>query len=165
MLSTEPSNRAEQALTEGRDAIQALRSSTVVTNELAQAVTALGKRNEPRGASQDSAHGSARFDVVVEGPPRDLHPILRDEVYAIVREAVRNAFRHAQAQSISKWISGIAEVRSSCAFGTMERVSTRNRSRRTRRPLWRAWNARARQAHWWEAGRMDVEPEQARRSS
>ena len=37
---------------------------------------------------------------MVEGPPRDLHPILQDEVYAIAREAVRNAFRHAQARNI-----------------------------------------------------------------
>ena len=38
--------------------------------------------------------------MVVEGSPRDLHPILRDEIYAIAREAVGNAFRHAQAQRI-----------------------------------------------------------------
>ena len=38
--------------------------------------------------------------MVVEGPPRDLHRALRDEVYAIAREAVRNAFRHAQARDI-----------------------------------------------------------------
>ena len=35
--------RTEQAIAEGRDAIQGLRASTVVTNELAQAVTALGE--------------------------------------------------------------------------------------------------------------------------
>ena len=29
-----------------------------------------------------------------------LHPILRDEVYGIAREALRNAFKHAQAQRI-----------------------------------------------------------------
>jgi signal transduction histidine kinase len=51
-------------------------------------------------AVHDSAPGSARFHVVVEGPPHHLHPILRDEVYAIAREAVRNAFRHAQAHDI-----------------------------------------------------------------
>ena len=34
--------RTEQAIAEGRDAIQGLRASTVVTNDLAQAVTALG---------------------------------------------------------------------------------------------------------------------------
>jgi streptogramin lyase/two-component sensor histidine kinase len=101
--------RTEQAIAEGRDAILDLRSSTVVTNELAQAVTALGSEmshemaQEP--SSQDSAHGSARFHVVVEGPPRDLHPILRDEIYAIAREAVRNAFRHAEARDIEAQIT------------------------------------------------------------
>ncbi len=88
--------RTEQAIAEGRDAIQGLRASTVVTNELAEAVKALGDEL----ASHDSAHGAARFHVVVEGQPRDLHPILRDEIYAIAREAVRNAFRHAQARNI-----------------------------------------------------------------
>jgi signal transduction histidine kinase len=88
--------RTEQAMAEGRDAIQGLRSSTTVTNELAQAVTALGDEM----ASPDSASNSAKFHVVVEGPPRDLHPILRDDIYAIAREAVRNAFRHAQASNI-----------------------------------------------------------------
>jgi signal transduction histidine kinase len=32
--------------------------------------------------------------------PRNLHPILRDEVYRIASEALRNAFRHAQARQI-----------------------------------------------------------------
>jgi signal transduction histidine kinase len=88
--------RTDQAIAEGRDAIQGLRASTVVTNELVQAVTALGNEMP----SHDSAHGATRFHVVVEGPTHDLHPILRDEVYAIAREAVRNAFRHAQARTI-----------------------------------------------------------------
>jgi len=96
--------RTDQAIAEGRDAIQGLRASTIVTNELADAVRALGDEMSHELASQDSTHGSthdsARFHVVVEGPPRDLHPILRDEVYAIAREAVRNAFRHAQARNI-----------------------------------------------------------------
>jgi signal transduction histidine kinase len=88
--------RTEQAISEGRDAIHGLRASTVVTNELAQAIKALGDEL----ASHDSSHGAVSFRVVVEGPPRNLHPILRDEIYAIAREAVRNAFRHAQAQNI-----------------------------------------------------------------
>jgi signal transduction histidine kinase len=89
--------RAEQAVAEGRDAIHDLRSSTLVANELAQAVTALGQE---MSRELDSDHGAAQFHVVVEGTPRDLHPTLRDEVYAIVREAVRNAFRHARAHHI-----------------------------------------------------------------
>jgi ligand-binding sensor domain-containing protein/signal transduction histidine kinase len=92
--------RTEQAVAEGRDAVRGLRASTVVTNELAQAVRALGNEMSREPASQNSAHGCAGFHVVVEGPPRDLHPILQDEIYAIAREAVRNAFRYAQARNI-----------------------------------------------------------------
>ena len=40
------------------------------------------------------------FTVQVEGAPRNLHPILRDEVYRITGEALRNAFHHADAQRI-----------------------------------------------------------------
>jgi signal transduction histidine kinase len=36
----------------------------------------------------------------VEGTPRNLHPIVRDEVYRIAGEGIRNAFRHADAQRI-----------------------------------------------------------------
>src|SRR4029077_6857295 len=43
---------------------------------------------------------AAEFRVEVEGTPRNLHPILRDEVYRIAGEALRNAFKHAQAQRI-----------------------------------------------------------------
>jgi signal transduction histidine kinase len=38
--------------------------------------------------------------VLVEGTPRNLHPILRDEVYRLAAEALRNAFRHAAAQQV-----------------------------------------------------------------
>jgi signal transduction histidine kinase len=89
--------RADQAIVEGRDAIQNLRSSTTVTNELAQAVAALG---EELAGAEAAAGSSAKFSVSVEGEPRDLHPILRDDIYRIAREALRNAFRHAQARRI-----------------------------------------------------------------
>jgi signal transduction histidine kinase len=38
--------------------------------------------------------------LTVKGPPRDLHPIIRDELYRITREALRNAFTHARAENI-----------------------------------------------------------------
>jgi signal transduction histidine kinase len=91
-------------MAEGRDAVHGLRASTVGANELAQAVRALGAEMSREMSHalvpQLSAHGSAQFHVVVDGPPRDVHPILRDEIYAIAREAVRNAFRHAEARNI-----------------------------------------------------------------
>ena len=36
----------------------------------------------------------------MEGTPRELHPILRDEVYRLVTEALRNSFRHAAAEKV-----------------------------------------------------------------
>jgi signal transduction histidine kinase len=93
-------DRADQAIVEGRDAIQNLRSSTTLTNELAQAMTALGEE------LADTHHGEApTFRVSIEGAPRDLHPILRDDIYRIAREALRNAFSHAQASKIEAEIT------------------------------------------------------------
>jgi hypothetical protein len=89
-------DQAAQAITEGRDAVQGLRSSVAVTNDLACAITTLGTEL----AGSESNPNAAEFHVEVEGTPRDLHPILRDEVYRIAGEALRNAFRHAQAQRI-----------------------------------------------------------------
>ena len=40
------------------------------------------------------------FSVTVEGRPRPVHPIIRDEVYFIGREALVNGFRHSRAKSI-----------------------------------------------------------------
>lgn len=87
---------AAQAIAEGRDAVQGLRSSTMETNDLAAALDTLG--NEL--AIDKTGQNSCVFDVEVEGAPRNLHPILRDEVYRIAGEALRNAFRHAQARRI-----------------------------------------------------------------
>jgi signal transduction histidine kinase len=89
-------DRASDAITEGRDAVQALRVSAVEQNDLAQAIRTLGEAL----ASAKTNQSSPRFDVVVEGTSRDLHPILRDEVYRVTAEALRNAFRHAAAQTL-----------------------------------------------------------------
>jgi signal transduction histidine kinase len=89
-------DQAAEAITEGRDAIQELRSSTVETNDLAVAIRTLGEEL----AADETNPNSAVFQVDVEGTPRNLHPILRDEVYRIAGEALRNAFRHAQAHQI-----------------------------------------------------------------
>jgi signal transduction histidine kinase len=84
--------RADQAIAEGRTAVYDLRSSTTTTNDLAEAVKALGEEL----ATPDSA----AFRLEVIGASRDLHPIIRDEIYRIVREALRNAFGHAEARHI-----------------------------------------------------------------
>jgi PAS domain S-box-containing protein len=85
--------QARNAVTEGRDAVLGLRSSTVIANDLAQAITKFGA-----GLAGDG--GSPEFSVRAEGRCGDLSPFVRDEVYRIASEALRNAFRHAGAGRI-----------------------------------------------------------------
>jgi signal transduction histidine kinase/ligand-binding sensor domain-containing protein len=89
-------DQASQAITEGRDAVQGLRASTVEKNDLAMAIRGVAEEQ----ASADTHRSTPAFQVAVQGTPRNLHPILRDEVYRIAAEALRNAFRHAQAHQI-----------------------------------------------------------------
>jgi ligand-binding sensor domain-containing protein/signal transduction histidine kinase len=89
--------RADEAIAEGRSAVYDLRSSTTTTNDLSEALNAVG--------NEFSTEDAAEFGLVVEGPARDLHPIIRDEVYRISREALRNAFKHARARHIEAEIN------------------------------------------------------------
>lgn len=89
-------DQTAQALIEGRDAVQQLRSTSLVTNDLASAIGSLGKALAADGSNRDAP----AFHLEVEGTPQDLLPITRDEVYRIAGEALRNAFRHARARRI-----------------------------------------------------------------
>jgi signal transduction histidine kinase len=97
-------DRADRAIAEGRSAVYDLRSSATTTNDLAEAVNAVGKE-----LSNDN---DAPFNLTVEGATRDLHPIIRDELYRISREALSNAFKHAHARHVEAEISyGPSEFR------------------------------------------------------
>ena len=89
-------NAASQAIIEGRDAVQALRSSTAEINDLAATIKTFGEELTAR----ESSSISPAFRVEVEGKPRNLHPARREEVHRIAAEALGNAFRHAQARKI-----------------------------------------------------------------
>jgi signal transduction histidine kinase/ligand-binding sensor domain-containing protein len=89
-------DQAAQAIAEARDAVQGLRSAAIETNDLAAAITSLGQAL----AADESTENPAALDVAVEGTPRNLDPIVRDELYRIAGEALRNAFRHARARQI-----------------------------------------------------------------
>ena len=89
-------DQASQAIAEGRDAVQGLRSSTLIANDLALGVRVLGEELVAGVSNQESPV----IDVGVEGAPQELRPMVRDEVYRISAEALRNAFRHAQANRI-----------------------------------------------------------------
>jgi signal transduction histidine kinase/ligand-binding sensor domain-containing protein len=87
----------DQTIVEARNAVHDLRSPAANMNDLAGALRALG---------QELATGhSANFRLVIEGPQRELHPIIRDEIYRIAREALRNAFAHSGAGHIEAEIT------------------------------------------------------------
>ena len=88
--------RAEEAIVEGRDAIKGLRMSTIEKNDLAMAIRTIGEELAAATKKQDSVS----FELFVEGKPRELHPILRDEIYRVATEALRNSFRHANAKNV-----------------------------------------------------------------
>jgi signal transduction histidine kinase/ligand-binding sensor domain-containing protein len=92
-------DHAARAITDGRDAVQNLRASSAETNDLQAAI---GTLSEELAAADVSVPPTSRplVNVAVEGPSRGLHPIVRDDIYRITGEALRNAFRHAQARHI-----------------------------------------------------------------
>ena len=89
-------DRAAKAIKEGRDAVQGLRASTIETNDLAAALNTIAAEL----AANQTNQNSPVFDLQVEGASRDLHPILRDDVYRIAGEAMRNAFLHGEATRV-----------------------------------------------------------------
>jgi signal transduction histidine kinase/ligand-binding sensor domain-containing protein len=90
--------RADQVLAEGRDRVYDLRKSTHASSDLPQALQAFA---EELAQSADDT----QFRVTVEGAPRTLHPVVREETYRIGAEALTNAARHAVATYVDTEIS------------------------------------------------------------
>ena len=89
---TKIEEKMRAALIEGRDAISALRQGEPDHADLTEKLRAI---------SNDAAiHSDARFSVRVEGEARPLCAASCEEMIAIVRESVINAFKHAQAEWI-----------------------------------------------------------------
>jgi signal transduction histidine kinase/ligand-binding sensor domain-containing protein len=81
-----------QATEEGRAALISLRSSTTEKNDLAEAF---------RRAIDECGRGSSvEISFSVNGNFRELHPVVRDEVYRIGYEAVRNSCAHSGAERL-----------------------------------------------------------------
>ena len=85
-----------QVIDEGRNTVRGLRSSRSATLDLEHAFSQI----QPELVSMEQTGEEVDFRVIVDGVQRPLHPVLRDEVYRIGREALINAFRHARAKKI-----------------------------------------------------------------
>jgi len=86
------SNWLAKATTEARAALNDLRSSTLEMNDLAQAFQC--------SAESLGIPAGMRFTVSVEGRSRDLHPIVREEIYRIGNEAISNGLRHSGGDTL-----------------------------------------------------------------
>ena len=76
-----------RATDEGRAALHSLRTSTIETNDLAAGL---------RRALEDCRREPSMEAIFkVNGDAREMHPIVRDEVYLIGYEAIRNAHAHS----------------------------------------------------------------------
>ena len=81
-----------RAIQEGRAALNSLRTSATETNDLAEGL---------RRATEECRMFSpivASFSV--DGDAREMHPVVRDEIYRIGYEAIRNACVHSNASHL-----------------------------------------------------------------
>jgi signal transduction histidine kinase len=81
-----------RAVEEGRAALNSLRTSATETNDLAEGL---------RRATEECRMLSpvvASFSV--DGDAREMHPVVRDEIYRIGYEAIRNASAHSKASRL-----------------------------------------------------------------
>jgi signal transduction histidine kinase/ligand-binding sensor domain-containing protein len=81
-----------RATDEGRAALHSLRTSTIETNDLAAGL---------RRALEDCRREPSMEAIFnVNGDAREMHPIVRDEIYLIGYEAIRNAHAHSAGSRI-----------------------------------------------------------------
>jgi signal transduction histidine kinase/ligand-binding sensor domain-containing protein len=81
-----------QATEEGRAALNSLRTSTTQRNDLAEGLR--------RATENGFVPSSMAVTLSVVGDAREMHPIVRDEVYRIGYEAIRNAFMHSKGSRL-----------------------------------------------------------------
>jgi signal transduction histidine kinase/ligand-binding sensor domain-containing protein len=81
-----------QVIDEGRDTLRGLRTADRDSGDLPEAFA--------RVPDEMAVRSAASLRVIVEGSPRPLREVVRDEVYSIGREALVNALRHSDANRI-----------------------------------------------------------------
>ncbi|MFO1150394.1 MAG: two-component regulator propeller domain-containing protein [Alsobacter sp.] len=92
-------DRADAAIAEGRDKVVELRAPVGIELDLPEALASLRDELDEYGTT------TATFGLVIEGRPRAVGDFVRDEVFQIAREAVRNVVRHAKAGRIEVELS------------------------------------------------------------
>ncbi|HEU4509298.1 MAG TPA: two-component regulator propeller domain-containing protein [Pyrinomonadaceae bacterium] len=81
-----------RATDEGRAALLSLRSSPTEKNDLAQALH--------RAVDECGREGNVEISFSINGNFKQIHPVVRDEVYRIGYEAIRNSCAHSSAERL-----------------------------------------------------------------
>jgi signal transduction histidine kinase/ligand-binding sensor domain-containing protein len=81
-----------EAISEGRAALNSLRRSTALRNDLAEGLQ--------EAAESFAGESGMLVRVSVAGRAREMHPIVRDEIYRIGHEAIRNAALHSRGRML-----------------------------------------------------------------
>jgi len=81
-----------QASQEGRAALNSIRTSTTESNNLAAAL---------RLALEECRQDPMETSFSVSGEAKDMQPIVRDEIYRVAYEAIRNACTHSMCKQLS----------------------------------------------------------------
>ena len=145
-----------RVIDEGRNAVRGLRSPTGAPTTSSARSPASTRRWRRRRAS---------YRVIVYGRPLPLHPVIRDEVYRIGREALINAFRHAEAKAIELQIDYSARQFTPARARRRPRHRREGRRGRCRRPLGPFRHARAGDADRRQLQRLEPRGSRAPRSS
>lgn len=82
-----------RAMQEGRAALHSLRTSTTEGNDLSEAFR--------RAIDSEVVPASMAATCSIVGDPREMHPIVRDEVYRIGYEAILNSCLHSKARRLT----------------------------------------------------------------
>jgi ligand-binding sensor domain-containing protein/signal transduction histidine kinase len=85
-------DRADRLLAEGRERIQDLRHETDTVRSLPELLASVGEEMQ-----KDSVIG---FKLIVLGSPRELNPLIQEEMYLIAREALVNSFTHSRGSLV-----------------------------------------------------------------
>ena len=91
-----------QATDEGRAALNSLRTSTTQTNDLAESFR--------RALNECRIQGFPDAVFVAEGKATEMHPIVRDEIYRIGYEAIRNACQHSEGTRLEVQLSYLQDL-------------------------------------------------------
>jgi signal transduction histidine kinase len=91
-----------RATLEGRTSLNSLRTSTTEVNDLAEAFR--------RAIEECRIHSSMEVSLKVIGEVQPMHPVVRDEVYRIGYESIRNACVHSHAQQLGVDLSYLKDL-------------------------------------------------------